>query len=209
MRRAGTYFNGGAVAWVLALSALLTLGAPAWAERADRTQPMNIEADALRYDEAQQTSVFTGNVVITKGSIVIRGQQITVRQGPTGHQFGTALGAPGQPAYFRQKREGVDESLEGLAQRIEYNSEADTIRFIGQAELRRYRGATLSDRTVGSVIAYDNRTDVFTVDGGPASQTPENPTGRVRAVLSPQAAPSPTPAPPTPLQPSSRLEPRR
>lgn len=32
---------------------------------------MNAEADALRYEDARQLSVFTGNVVITKGSIVI------------------------------------------------------------------------------------------------------------------------------------------
>ena len=30
--------------------------------------------DALRHDELQQTSVFTGNVVMTKGSIVLRGR---------------------------------------------------------------------------------------------------------------------------------------
>ena len=44
---------------------------PAHAERADRDQPMHIESDALRHDELQQTSVFTGRVV--GGSLVIRG----------------------------------------------------------------------------------------------------------------------------------------
>jgi hypothetical protein len=39
---------------------------------ADRDQPMNIEADALRHDDQQQP-VFTGNVVVTKGTIVMRG----------------------------------------------------------------------------------------------------------------------------------------
>src|SRR3712207_8943541 len=40
-----------------------------------------------------------------------------------------------------------------------------------------------TDEMVGSLITYDNTTDVFTVDGGPASATPG---GRVRAVLSPR-----------------------
>ena len=35
------------------------------AEKADRTQPMNAEADALRHDDANQISLFTGNVVVT------------------------------------------------------------------------------------------------------------------------------------------------
>lgn len=190
------------------------LVAPAQAERADRLQPMNIEADALRYDDARQTSVFTGNVVITKGSIVIRGQQVDVRQDPQGNQFGTVVAREGQRAFFRQKREGLEEYIEGEALRIDYDSQADLVKFIGQAELRRYRGATLNDRTSGSTIVYDNRTEVFTVDAkGPnnvASRTPDNPSGRVRAMLTPN--PDPTTGqgtPPPSLQSSPRLEPRR
>lgn len=183
---------------------------PAHAERADRNAPMNAEADALRYDDTRQTSVFTGNVVITKGTIVIRGQQVDVRQDPQGNQFGTVLGQGDRLAFFRQKREGVDEFIEGEAQRIEYDSQADTVKFIGQAVLRRYRGATLNDQTSGGTIFYNNRTETFTVDGGPGSRTAANPSGRVRAMLTPNPAPgSAAPAPATPLQPSPRLEPRQ
>jgi lipopolysaccharide export system protein LptA len=51
----------------LILTAMLAAGGalPAAAEKADRDKPMNIEADALRYNDLKQTSVFTGNVVIT------------------------------------------------------------------------------------------------------------------------------------------------
>ena len=186
------------------------LSAPALAERADRLQPMNIEADALRYDDARQTSVFTGNVVITKGSIVIRGQQVDVRQDAQNNQFSTVLGREGQRAFFRQKREGLEEFIEGEALRIDYDSQADTVKFIGQAVLRRYRGTTLGDQTSGGTIVYDNRTEVFTVDAGSASRSPDNPSGRVRAMLTPNPAPgSASPAPATPLQPSTRLEPRQ
>ena len=54
------------------LSAVLAVAGvlPAAAESADRDKPMNAEADALRYDDLKQSSVFTGNVVITKGTIV-------------------------------------------------------------------------------------------------------------------------------------------
>ena len=57
---------------------------PAQAEKADRNKPMNIEADALRHDELKQTSVFTGRVVVTKGTIVLRGTRLDVRQDPDG-----------------------------------------------------------------------------------------------------------------------------
>ena len=55
----------------LLLTAFVGASGIAHAERADRDKPMNIEADALRHDELKQTSVFTGNVVMTKGSIAI------------------------------------------------------------------------------------------------------------------------------------------
>ncbi|MEO0003729.1 MAG: hypothetical protein RLZZ22_1421, partial [Pseudomonadota bacterium] len=162
------------------LTALLVLACACWtsaalAERADREQAMNAEADALRYDDASQTSIFTGRVVITKGTIQIRGARVEVRQDPQGHQFGTVLAGPDQIASFRQKREGMDEYIEGQAQRIEYDSRADQVRFTGQAVLRRYRGQVLSDETAGAVIVYDNRTEVFRVDGGAASASSTNP----------------------------------
>lgn len=191
------------------LTAAVGAGAAAWAERADRDKPMNVEADALRHEDGRQTSIFTGNVVVTKGSILIRGQQIEVRQGAQGQQFGTVVGNTQQQAFFRQKRDVVDEYIEGVADRIEYNSQADTVKFIGRAVLRRYRGSALNDETAGSTIVYDNAADVFTVDGGSptASATPNNPGGRVRAMLTPVPK-ADTPAPSTSPTPSLKPTPR-
>lgn len=190
----------------LGLLIACTLAGAAHAEQADRLKPMNAESDNLRYDDARQVSIFTGNVVITKGTIVIRGNQVEVRQDAQGNQFGIVLGSPG---YFKQKRDGLNEFIEGEARRIEYDSRADNVRFIGDAVLRRYLGTQLNDETRGNVIVYDNRTEVFTVDSSPAGASPGNPSGRVRATLTPvpregEAAPQPTPAP-TPLRPSNEL----
>jgi len=182
----------------------------ALAERADRDKPMNAEADALRYDEARQTSVFTGNVVITKGSIVLRGAQVEVRQDAQGGQFGLVTGSAAAPAFFRQKRDVPDEYIEGEALRIDYDSRADVVRFTGNAVLRRYRGTQVNDESSGASIVYNGATDMFTVEGGAANRTPGNPSGRVRAMITPlprSDAPAPaaphTPAPP--LRPSGQI----
>ena len=66
---------------------------------------MNIEADSLRYDDVRQISVFTGRVVVTKGSIVLRGAQIEVRQDPEGFQYGVVTSGADARAFFRQKRD--------------------------------------------------------------------------------------------------------
>ena len=71
--------------------------------------------------------------------------------------------------------------------------------------MRRYRGQVLSDETAGAVIVYDNRTEVFRVDGGAASASPANPSGRVRATLAPRSRAEPAAAKPVDLQPSTGL----
>jgi lipopolysaccharide export system protein LptA len=170
------------------------LSGVAGAEKADRNKPMNVESDALRYDDLQQTSVFTGRVVLTKGTILIRGARIDVRQDAEGYQFGLVTAEPGKLAFFRQKREGLDEFIEGEGETIEYDGRADTVKFIKKAQLRRYRGSTLSDEMTGGVIVYNNSTDVFTIDGAVAKGGPGVPSGRVRAMLTPKpdvAAPAP------------------
>lgn len=195
------------------IASLLIVGALHWgaahAEKADRDKPMNIEADALRYDDLKQTSVFTGNVVLTKGTILIRGARVDVRQDPEGYQFGVVTAAPGQRAYYKQKREGVDEFIEGESEVIEYDGRADNVKFIRRAELRRYRGATLNDEMVGNLITYDNTTDVFTVNGAPApAGGSAGAGGRVRAVLSPRNAAGTAPVTPGQASaPSSTLRP--
>ena len=185
----------------------------AWAEKADRNKPMNIEADALRYDDLKQISVFTGKVVLTKGSIVIKGGQLDVRQDPQGYQYGTVIAEAGQVAFFRQKRDGVDEFIEGEGEVIEYDGKADTVKFVKRAVLRRFRGAVLNDEMSGGVILYDNTVDVFTIDGGIAKGTPGTPGasgGRIRAMLIPKPdnavpANAPTPALGPALQTAPRL----
>jgi lipopolysaccharide export system protein LptA len=190
-----------------ALFIALTLAAGvAMAEKADRNKPMNIEADALRYDDLKQTSVFTGRVVVTKGTIIIRGARVDVRQDAEGYQFGVVTAEPGKLAFYRQKREGQDEYIEGEGEVIEYDSKADNVKFIKRAEMRRYRGAALSDEMVGSLIVYDNSTDVFTVDSGVTQGGPAVGGGRIRAMLTPSSAASAAAgSAPTPAQPAPQL----
>lgn len=204
-----------------ALCALALGGAgTAMAERADRNKPMNIEADAMRYDDLKQTTVFTGRVVVTKGTIIIRGARIDVRQDPEGYQYGVVTAAPGQRAYYKQKRDaGPDEWIEGESEVIEYDGRADNVKFIRRAVMRRLVGAKVNDETTGPLIVYDQSNDTFTVNGAAlppdASVSAPGSGGRVRAVLAPRAgtegAQPAAPAAPAPgtgrnLRPSTTLD---
>jgi lipopolysaccharide export system protein LptA len=170
-------------------AALLWPTVPAWAEKADRSKPLTIEADQPgTLDLIKQVVVFNGNVVVAQGTMAIRAERVEVRERPDGHRSATAVGSPGKPAGFKQKRDGVDETIEGSADRIEYDSRGDVVRFVGGAQVRRLRGNTAADEITGSVITYDNGNETFSVQGAAAqpgaASMPGN--GRVRVVITPR-----------------------
>jgi len=70
----------------------LAAAAPAWADRADRNQPLTIEADRPgTIDLLKQVVVFNGNVVITQGTLTIRADRVEVRELPDGFRVATAV----------------------------------------------------------------------------------------------------------------------
>lgn len=179
--------------FALTLAAVVAggLAMPVWAEKADRGKPLTIEADQPgTLDLIKQVVVFNGNVVVAQGTMAIRADKVEVRERPDGHRSATALGSAGKPASFRQKREGVDETIEGQADRIEYDSRGDVVRFVGSAQVRRLRGSTPADEITGSLITYDNGNETFSVQGaapapaGAAASAPAG--GRVRVVITPR-----------------------
>lgn len=170
------------------------------AERADRDKPVTLEADKVEIDDQKKEATFTGNVTLTQGTMMIKGDRIVVKQDASGFQFGVAYGSP---AYFRQKREGVDEYIEGYAQRLEYDGKAEKVEMFTSARLQRG-----PDEVRGDYISYNAATEFFqVVGGGKSAATPGNPQGRVRAIIQPKPKdqkPAP-PAAPLPLQPSEQV----
>ncbi|MEY4285515.1 MAG: hypothetical protein RL111_2190 [Pseudomonadota bacterium] len=157
----------------------------AWAERADRDKPMNVESDRLDHDDLRQVSVFVGRVVLTKGTLILKGDRIEVREDPQGFQFGLVIPKPGEKAFYRQKREGVNEWIEGQADRIEYDGKADVVTLIRDARLRRYMGTQLNDEFTGERIVYENPKDQFSIFSGNDNRS-DKASNRVRAVLTPK-----------------------
>ena len=172
-------------------SAVLALGLaalPAHAEKADREKPVNIESDRMFYDDLRQVNIFEGNVTLTQGTLIIRTDKLTVKQDPEGFQHGTADKGSGGLAYFRQKRDNVDEYIEGWGERIEYDAKTDKADLITRARILRS-----GDEVRGSTINYNGRTEEYVVYGGKDVASANNANGRVRATITPKTA---TPAAP-------------
>jgi len=185
--------------WLLFVAALLvTAPMAANAEKTDRDKPVNLEADRVTIDDAKQVATFEGNVVLSQGTLQIRGDKMVVRQDAEGFQFGIATG---NLASFRQKREGLDEYIEGFAERIEYDGKAERVQMFNRAVMK--RGL---DEVRGNYISYDATTEFFRVTGGgKQAATANNPEGRVRAVIQPKPKVTPPPGAPVRLQPLPEL----
>jgi lipopolysaccharide export system protein LptA len=152
----------------------------ALAERADRDKPVHLEADRATVQDANKLATFLGNVVLTQGTLTIRADKMTVKEDASGFQYATAFG---NLASFRQKRDGMDEYVEGWSERMEYDGKADKVQLFKKARLRRGH-----DEVHGEYISYDAVNEFFQVNG--SSETGASPQthseGRVRAVIQPK-----------------------
>lgn len=183
---------------------LAALALPAAAERADRDKPTQIEGAQCVTEELKQVSVCTGNVVLTRGTLKITGERMEVRQDPEGYRQATVTAAPGQLATFRQRqdmtRPGIEEWVDGAAERIEYDERSETVKLLQRATWKRLENGQPRDEVAGNQITYDSRSATYSVAGGPSGGD-----GRVRLILSPRPEGAPAPAPAAPLTPAPAL----
>ena len=166
--------------WIGLLAGALLCG-PALAEKADKDKPTSIEANRMSSDDARRMSIFEGNVVLTKGTIVVRAERIVVRQDADGFQISTATG---KPARFRQKGDpkGDKEGLwtEGEALRIEINDHDEKVELFERARVTRDQ-----DVVTGEYIFLDQRSEYFSVSAGKGAAASE----RVKTVIQPKTKP--------------------
>ena len=181
-------------------------GGVAHAEKADRLKPMQVEADRMQHNEGQQLTELFGRVQAVKGTLVMRAARMQVQQDDKGQQLARFWAEPGERVFFRQKREGVDEFIEGEALEAEYDSQLDRMVLTGRAEVRILREGRQADQILGQRIVYNNRTEVLNIDGkSPGAAAVDTSRSRVRAVLSPKAAASAPAASAPPLRSSPSL----
>jgi lipopolysaccharide export system protein LptA len=178
----------------IAVAAVFAFGAvaPAHSEKADRNKPIHLEADRVTVDDAKQIATFIGNVVLTQGTMTLRGDRMEVRQDKDGFRQGVTVG---NLAYFRQKRDGYDEFIEAWAERIEYDSRADKLQMFNRAMMKRG-----PDEVRGNYISYDVATEFFQVTGGTKSAAAKPGDGRVRAILQPKPKENSPAQPAVPLR---------
>jgi lipopolysaccharide export system protein LptA len=154
----------------------LACALPAAAERGDREKEIVVGADRLTADDANRTSTFEGNVIVTQGTMRMTAAKVTVKEDAQRHKIYVANGSP---VTFRQKRDKVDEWVEGSAQRAEFDDRNDVLKLYEKARVK-----SNQNEITGDFISYDMKREVAEVSGAPPGKTaPAN--SRVKVIIMP------------------------
>ena len=106
--------------FIVALSILFS--GPLLAEKADRDKPISLSSEKAAFDDVKQIYILEKNVLLIKGTIVIKGDYAEVKIDPEGYQFAIVHAKNGL-ASLRQKRDtGQDLFIEGQSKIIEYDA---------------------------------------------------------------------------------------
>jgi lipopolysaccharide export system protein LptA len=143
-------------------AALLLAAGVAQAEKADSSKPTQIAFDQLDADDVKQIKTFTGNVVLTRGTLLMKSPKAVVTEDPEGYQYVVLHGAPGRrPSARSGRRRRPVGGRPGRPHRIRQQDRA------GEAVLQGPDQAPGRPKTAsqvdGEFISYDSRKEVYAV----------------------------------------------
>ncbi len=160
----------------------------------DRLEQIDIEADEATFSETQGLTTYSGNVILSQGSLELRAQTMSIYQ--TSEQQLKAVKAYGSsqaPVTMKQQvrsKEGNIEWVNARSESIVYNMRLNQVEFMGNADIKK------GDATIQSeLIQYDANNGVFyasntqNIDASGSSS-------RVRISLPPQPPKNDTQQPP-------------
>lgn len=183
---------------LFAAAIFLLVPLAASAEKADALKPINIKYDKADVDSVTQNYIATGNVIITRGTMILKSDRAEVKEAPDGYHTFILTAAPGKIATFRQKRDGgPDLWAEGQAQRIEYDERADLVKLFSKAVIKQLEGQKITQEMDSEFISYDSRREVLVGRNDPSGADVKG-QGRGSITLAPRraqpAAAAPAPA---------------
>lgn len=123
----------------------------------DRQQPIELRADGAELDQSTGVSTYTGNVVISQGSLRLTAD--TARIYITDGEF-ERMEARGSPSTLRYRPSADKPPIEGVGQRVEYNAVSGKVTVSGQA-----RFTQGGDVFTGQQISYDLAKDRVSAQG--------------------------------------------
>lgn len=110
----------------------------------DKDDPINVKSDNQTFDLRANTATFTGNVVVTKGTIKITADKVIVTR-PGGDSRKTIVDGFGELATFYQLQDD-GKPVRGWAKKMHYELEKDFIELTGNANVQQLDSDIKADR---------------------------------------------------------------
>lgn len=152
---------------------MLCMSGQAWALESDRDQPIEIESDRAEFHELEGYTIYSGNVRLSQGSILLEAAEISIYF-ENGEVY--KLVATGDRAYYEQLPAENEGKVVAQANTIEYLLQGDLINLVQNASLTQ-DGATLN----GELITYDVRNHLLRANNHSNQESTES--GRVRVTI--------------------------
>lgn len=155
----------------LAMLLLALLAVPALAASADRDAPIKVRADHFEASQRDGTTILTGRVAITQGSLEAAADKATAHRDANG-DFNRIV-MQGTPATLQQQLDG-GASMRGRADSIDYAINDNVVVLTGHAHVERSDQGSFD----GARLVYD--TDTGAIEGSGGND------GQVELVLKPR-----------------------
>ncbi len=150
----------------------------------DRDQPIELEADTADIDDLKGISIYTGNVVLVQGNMVIKAHKLTLYNDKNKElEKAVAEGTKGKLATFKQRPEGKDKDFRARASTMIYYLKKDKIHLLKNAFV--WQGG---DTFSGDKIIYDTKRETVIAKSKKDKQgQPIKSGGRVKITIQPKS----------------------
>ncbi|MDA0979485.1 MAG: lipopolysaccharide transport periplasmic protein LptA [Proteobacteria bacterium] len=144
---------------------LLFPWAAARALESDRDQPIRIQADSAIVDESGGSSIYSGNVSIVQGSLVLNADEVEIftAEGEV-IQIIARASEPAEPnrlARYEQLRQSESDRVSAEARKITYLVQEERLHLAGNARLQQ-----VQDVFTGELLYYDMSNGIVNLSAG-------------------------------------------
>ena len=167
---------------IIPFTLFLSLPGNLLALASDRDQPITLEADTADIDDLKGISIYTGNVILTQGSMVIRSEKLTLYNDKNKDLEKAIAVDHNNLARFKQRPEGKSYDFKAKATTLIYYIKKEKIHLLENAHVEQDDGSFS-----GHKIIYDTKKETVVASSKKDKQgKPISSGGRVKVIIPPK-----------------------
>lgn len=161
---------------LLLIILLLFISPLSFALKSDESQPIQVVADQATADQINKVTVFTGNVVVTRGSIIVHSTKAEASEDKSGYKV---IHLTGSPVTFEQMNDDGEKTI-GQCNDFEYTTKNNLAILTGRARVSKGDNLAMGDR-----LTYNTQTQIYSAVSNNANGVSTSKSGRVTVILQP------------------------